>query len=122
MIIETPDDWWCALDAHWQNILDIFGAVGAPLSRTEDGHWWSDDQGKEPSRHDKPLVRVLEEARENRDHETLSDFLQKAWSAAPDSERIHSWPSWHVLCDLCSEGWVFHADAEAAQHNEVPAF
>lgn len=125
MIIKTQADWWRAVDERWQDLLDIFDRAGAPLDRTEEEHWWSDGIGKEITRHDRPLVHVLEQAKIDRDHETLHSFFEKAWLAAPDRGFIHSWPaapdprligswpSWDVLCNLCSGDWVFHPEETA---------
>ena len=107
MDIKTPNNWWDVLDTHWQNILDIFQNVGAPLQRDPSGRMYSDGLGLEPTMHTKTLIHTLEDAKKDRDHETMHDFLQKAWSAAPDKPYIHKWPSWSALCDLCSEYWVF---------------
>jgi hypothetical protein len=34
----------------------------------------------------------------------LYRHLHTVWDDAPDSRRIHSWPSWGRFCDLLSEG------------------
>jgi len=112
MIIKTPNDWWVLVESHWQNILDIFDKVGAPLERNENGHWWANEIFTEAIRHEKSLIRTLEDAKESEDHKTLHDLFQKAWIAAPDKKYIHSWPSWDIFCDLCSEIWVFDPDGE----------
>ena len=39
--------------------------------------------------------------------ETIHKFLEKMWLDAPDKRYIHSWEGWGILCDLCSEVWVF---------------
>jgi hypothetical protein len=107
MLIKTTDDWWLLVESHWQNILNIFANVDAPLGTDENGHWWSDEIGGKITRHEKALIEVLLEARENGDHQTLHAFFEKVWVAAPDLKYIHSWPSWSIFCDLCSEYWVF---------------
>jgi hypothetical protein len=107
MLIKTADNWWLLVESHWQDIINIFANVGAPLEKNENGHWWSNEIGGEIIRHEKALIEVLEDAKENGDHQTLYVFFQKAWVAAPDSKYIHSWPSWYIFCDLCSEYWVF---------------
>jgi hypothetical protein len=45
--------------------------------------------------------------------------VHRAWEDAPDHIKIHSWPRWHDLCDLCSEYGVW--DAERPDEEE-PAF
>jgi hypothetical protein len=108
--IRTQGDWWAAVDSHWSNILDIFDRCGAPMSRGPEGLWWSDGIGLEPVIHEKTMIRTLEDAKAEKDHETLHSFFEKAWMAAPDSSYIHGWPSWGMLCDLCSEYWVFQPE------------
>jgi hypothetical protein len=103
MIIKTPQDWWTALDTHWANLLECFGRVGAPLS----SRMWSDDLVSAPVDHPRTLAATLEQAKTDRDEGTLIHYLNQVWICAPDKPYIHEWPSWHVLCDLCSEGWVF---------------
>lgn len=103
MNIRTPSDWWALLDTHWPNLLGIARAVGAPLSG-----FAPELQGDNIST--EVLLIFIERAKVNRDHEKMSYFLQLCWGAAPDEPGIHSWPSWGVLCDLCSEAWVFDPD------------
>jgi hypothetical protein len=114
MKLETPRDWWELLDKHWHNIKQCFELTGAPMTLSEEGHWWADGFGKEITRHEKPLIRVLDEAKETRDHEEMVRQLNLCWIAAPDKPYIHEWPSWYVLCDLCSECWVFDPEQQAA--------
>lgn len=104
--INTPDDWWKLVDQHWINLLQCFQLVGMPLSLDEKGYWWALGTDKQATRHDKSLVVTIEELKKNRDPK-LVQFFHHCWWAAPDSRKIHGWPSWHVLCDLCSEEWVF---------------
>ena len=105
--IRTADDWWAVLDSRWSALLDIFERVDAPLGGDETGHWWRDEISGEEIRHDKTMIRTLEDAKRERDHSIMAGFLQKAWMAAPDKPHIHQWPNWGDLCDLCSETWVF---------------
>lgn len=81
-IINSPSDWWSAVDRHWDALLAICDRVGLP---TED----------------------LDQLRTERD-DRLASRLEKAWGMAPDSPKIHLWPGWHVLCDLCSERDVLY--------------
>lgn len=39
--------------------------------------------------------------------ERLLHYLHEAWWKAPDKPTIHQIPGWGILCDLCSESWVF---------------
>ena len=87
MIIKTQDDWWTLLEANWDNILKIFETVGAS-----------------------PSIAI--QARDNKEGLRLAMQLNTVWGMAPDDPIIHTWPSWGNLCDLCGEGWVFHASGE----------
>lgn len=107
--IDTPKDWWEAVEAGWERITDIFANCGAPLNDT----FWSDGIGQEPVFHDETLVQMLRRLREDRDHAALSRWFNLCWLAAPDSAEIHRWPYWGTFCDLCSETWVF--DPEQAE-------
>ena len=117
MNIKTQDDWWILVNSHWQNILDIFANVGAPLGRDEKDHWWPDEPFQLSVRHEQPLIKILMEAKETENHKILYFYFQKVWEAAPDERFIHGWPSWAILCDLCSEYWVF----EENENTENPA-
>lgn len=100
---KTADEWWANLNAAWSDILEIFANCGAPMTPNEDGRWFSDGIGEEPTRHDKALIQILEDAKRDRNHATLHLWLQRCWSAAPDAPYIHQWRNWGTLCDLCSE-------------------
>lgn len=36
--------------------------------------------------------------------------LSDAWFKAPDTRSLHSLNGWGLLCDLCSENWVFQGE------------
>lgn len=116
--IETPADWWKVLEDHWNDIQQCFALCGAPMTLEEEGYWWADSFGGEVIRHDKSLIRTLEDARKYHDNEMMARLLNACWIAAPDSRKIHGWPSWHVLCDLCSEEWVFEPEEMVADAQE----
>ena len=101
MRINTPDDWWELLDASWDNIIMIFDRVGAPLHT----HRWDETTSKDdlPQVHAHTLREELYNLRTTRNHERLHHWLERVWGAASDSPRIHEWPGWSQLCDLCSE-------------------
>lgn len=83
MKIETPNDWWSVLDKNWVHIVKILDMY-LPIRDAD----------------------VLS-AKESRDHAKLLRYLNDAWYVAPDIHEIHKIPGWTVLCDLCSEDWVF---------------
>jgi hypothetical protein len=103
----TPAEWWDNLNEVWSDIIDIFIKCGAPMTYEPRGCIYSDGVGEPATLHEKPLLRVIESAREERNHEVLLHWLNLCWLAAPDKPYIHTWPSWYTLCDLCSECWVF---------------
>lgn len=105
--IKNKEDWWKLLDASWEDFKTIFANVGAPTGYTENDHWWAEDARSESVRHDKPWMSMMEDLKKDRDHQTLHLWLERVWAAAPDERYIHTWKSWHDLCDLCSEYWVF---------------
>lgn len=43
-----------------------------------------------------------------KEDERLLSFFSRAWACAPDNGQIHGIKCWDVLCDLCSESWVFY--------------
>lgn len=111
-IIKTPKDWWDNVEVHWEHLMDVFSRCGAPMRYDEQGHWWSNGIGEEPTRHDKPLPQFLMDLRNNKDHEELHRYFNLCWLAAPDKPYIHEWRGWGVLCDLCSEIWVFDPEEQ----------
>ncbi len=70
MNIQTPDDWWNALDQHWPNLLECFFNCGTPL----DGYSWSEGIDKEVTIHEKKLLTVLEEAKRDHAHEVMQQL------------------------------------------------
>lgn len=92
MRLQTPEDWWSVIDFHLSN-----------LQQTADRVYI-----------DPPVASLrssLAEAVQQRDHVKAHDILEAIWTAAPDRPYIHRWPSWGVLCDLCSEYSVcFHSE------------
>jgi hypothetical protein len=107
----TAEEWWKNLDDHWPNIVECFSNAGAPLDSTA----WSDGIGKEVTEHDRTFIVTLETMKKERDP-AMARMLNLCWLAAPDSPEIHRWPSWGVLCDLCSEEWCLYPDAVDAQY------
>jgi Domain of unknown function (DUF4313) len=79
-MIDNSDEWWASVDEHWPNLLAILKRVGVPAEAQE-------------------AAARLKDARDP----ALADHFQRAWERAADSDRIHSWPAWSALCDLCSE-------------------
>jgi len=84
----NKEEYWQTVDAHWEDLYDI-------------------------------LIRFLpkeklaqaDKLRLNQNTDLVSLF-NDAWWSAPDSPSIHSIPSWHTLCDLCSEAHVLFEESE----------
>jgi len=93
----TPEEYWSIVDNNWANILAIFYKF-LPMHKHEDieGNFLSET-----------LAVHIERLKSERSLD-LPRYFNAAWAAAPDSSSIHSIPSWHVLCDLCSEEWCLH--------------
>ena len=85
--IQTEKDWWNVLN---ENIVDIKALFLMFLP---------------PSRRHKASERDF--ALSEKDYKVILSDLNEVWSRAPDKPHIHSIPGWAVLCDLCSENWVF---------------
>lgn len=109
-VIRTAEDWWAETNARWQDILEIFGNCGAPLDDTK----WCDGIQEPATEHDETFVEMLTRLKDAKDGQALSRWFNLCWVAAPDRRDIHSWPSWGVFCDLCSENWVFEQDQVSA--------
>lgn len=122
-VIRSKEDWWMSCNARWENILDIFSNIGAPMGRGEEDRWWSDGIGRPDTEHAKCLVQTLEDMRAARDPK-LHFFLNRAHGSAPDKEYIHSWEGWSAFCNLCSEGEVLYEDItteEDVAHGRHPS-
>ncbi|MGE3320394.1 MAG: hypothetical protein AB7I18_13960 [Candidatus Berkiella sp.] len=90
---KTKEEYWDTVDRYWEDLYDI-------------------------------LVRYLpKEDLAKADHYRLeknpavSKLFNDAWWNAPDHRSIHSIPSWHVLCDLCSESYLVY-EGEEGQEDE----
>lgn len=104
MRIESLQDWWKAVDTHWPDLLRLIVRFPQPdLEKTISQ--LADDLLE-------PLSVRATKIKENKDHIGLHLLFQQAWGNAPDDPEIHSYPSWWLLCDLCSESWVFDEDRE----------
>lgn len=90
MRIDTPEDWWRALEVHSENIQRCIELVYVKPDKFL------------------PIKKELVEAFEARDAEKAHGILVQTWNDAPDRPYIHGWPSWHILCDLCSESSVLY--------------
>jgi hypothetical protein len=96
-MIQNQSDWWNLVNENWSNLSAIM-ARNLPMAGYE-------DIDHKILTH--PLYIEVDKLKQDHDWETLSRYFQAAWAAAPDESWIHSIPGWGVLCDLCSEIWVF---------------
>jgi hypothetical protein len=81
-MIKDPMSWWKLLD-------DSFFFIEKIIARFTD-------------RHHEAVY-----AKDGRDHEKLVEIMNEAWWKASDTNKILDIPGWGILCDLCSEFWVF---------------
>jgi len=104
----TPEEWWKSVDDNWPDLLNIM-AMFLPMAALATRPPNDPDGSMVSGRNGLPMLRYqdVEEAKANRDHYILLRYFNGAWGAAPDDYYIHSIPCWHILCDLCSEEWVF---------------
>lgn len=122
-MIETKEDWWALVDDYWETLLDIGWrwmdlskqatsdglAKGDPLIKvSRGGDVWEVGVGAEKEDGDPLSIQEdLERSKGNEDWERLRMYFGAWWMMAPDKPEIHEIPGWGVLCDLCSEDWVF---------------
>ena len=78
----NKEEYWHIVDQHWPDLINII-FMYAP-----------------------EMVNAAEKARLEQDAWVITDAFNMAWGNAPDSPHIHYIPSWHILCDLCSESYV----------------
>src|SRR5579859_1564173 len=101
MTIETPSDWWACVDRYWPQLRAILYRF-IPMDKNE---------GYDGEILLFPLSKHIEELKEQRNQD-LARYFNAAWGAAPDDPSIHRIPGWGMLCDLCSEEWVFNEPPE----------
>lgn len=92
--INSQEDWWKVVDENWDDLVNVISKFYRHT--------------RQPG--DKPLLWVIEEAKKQRSSLCLLSVLNRTWEDAPDSPSIHDVGGWGVLCDLCSESWVFCQD------------
>lgn len=85
------EEYWQIVEEHWDNLKDILDR----FLPAED-------------------VAKAEQMRTDKNRE-LAHLFNDAWFNAPDNRSIHSIPSWHVLCDLCSESYVLYDEDEEVE-------
>lgn len=87
----NKEEYWSIVEEHWVNLKDILEM----FLPSED-------------------VEKADQMRITKNRE-LAHLFNDAWFNAPDNRGIHSIPSWHVLCDLCSESYVLYDEGEEVE-------
>ena len=117
MRIETPAEWWAAVDEFKDFLVTLVAdyhpcgpRTGQPLPITalaaELACKVVEDQIKaEPDSGDP--VDKFKAALEARDWELARRILSATWFGVPESRGAYGLPGFGVLCDLLSEDWVF---------------
>ena len=117
MEIQDETSWWATIDDNWPDILEIFDRF-LKQKKIPEGVTPGlavavrDDTTVDVFAPSRTLLHLVESAKRDRDPEPLLRVLNAAWHVAPDEPWIHSIPGWGVLCDLCSEDWVFVGEKE----------
>jgi hypothetical protein len=100
MEIKNIETYWQVVDQHWDNLLSI---IGHHLDFRHPAY-------EEPGQSDSPMTgrNILDEIlflKQSRDRK-LVRYFSGVWCLASDN---YAWsvPRWGILCDLCSEEWVF---------------
>lgn len=114
MNIKTPKDWWQAFTDNEEALKNMVASyhpcyikpnreieVTAPAAQFQCdmfSHEIRQEQKDDP-------IKTFETAAENGDHDSLIVLLNQTWFGVPENR---DWPEgFSVLCDLCSESWVF---------------
>ena len=97
--IKTQEDWWHHYNRNLDHLIDIVGDyVGREYTEGltfEEVAQQMEDWGKEEKYSEK-----------------LFSYLNSSWFHAPE-KGCREIPGWFVLCDLCSENWVFYEEEMA---------
>ena len=88
---KTKEEYWDTVDKYWENLYDIL-YMFLPIDDVEHADHFRLEKNPE-----------------------ITKLFNDAWWAAPDSPSIHSIPSWHVLCDLCSESYLVYEGEEGLE-------
>lgn len=80
---KTKGEWWGLVRMYWTDLSNIFHRFIPHMFDAAYRAYLDDD----------PI---------------LADYLQQAWSNAPDVPAIHCIPGWRVLCDLCSDSYLLY--------------
>ena len=101
----TIEQWWALVDEWWAELLSItekYVKLDKPVEK----------DGKMLGINGYIHMAQLKQERDPK----LVGYFDTAWCNAPDVGWIHAQRGWGVLCDLCSEQWVF--DPEPSGEDE----
>ena len=103
MVIKTEQDWWNSFDQLYKLLPNMAYEFNWDLTAeaTESGLKVDDGLGCS-------IYKYLKILQDNKDHEKLLTYLNIMWNVAPDQKWIHTVNGWSILCDLCSESWMFN--------------
>jgi hypothetical protein len=105
MQLNSPEDWWNAVDANWSNLLEIV------YHHMDMDHAAYEVPGDAKSA---PTGRTIDEEltflKKNRD-QRLARYLSASWFMASEA---YCWsvPGWGTMCDLLSEEQVCFDEEE----------
>jgi hypothetical protein len=89
---KTNEEYWNVVDKYWEDIYNILFTF-LPKDQLKDAD----------------TFRTLKDPE-------IARLFNAAWANAPDSPHIHSIPSWHILCDLCSEDFLLYETEDYEGH------
>jgi len=122
MEIHTAEDWWHAVNVHWEYLLNI-------LAHQMDMDYVAYETPGDDSSPalERTIFQEVVHLRGEKDKK-LAKYFHAAWCLASET---YAWsvPGWGTLCDLCSEDWVLyegathdHSEASVQRGGEEPAF
>ena len=110
--MQTKQDWWDQYEVIQDDIkgyMDVDNVdyiVAHPRALIAFGKTVLEVYKEHPGESLDDVMDALRDAKDKR----LANILNSIWIDAPDSPSIHSWPSWHKFCDLCSERHLLEDD------------
>lgn len=97
--VKDPTSWWLGFISVCSN-LDLYRKFRGRVAKICD----------ELVEFDKQLPHISE--RTDAQGRQAARYMQRIWETMPDDPSIHNLPRWYLLCDLCSEAWVFEEEEE----------
>ena len=75
------------------------------------------EQIKKENKYINPAIE-FDLAAQAKDHEKLLNLMNSAWFGMPESTGCWEYPAFGILCDLCSECWVFEEPEPNSKEND----